>query len=540
MAEDITKDVAGDAIDTEKAAKQAQELSKQLWAIANDLRGNMDAAKFKNYILGTIFYRYLSERTEEYAKDLLKNDGMTYEEAFAKDDYREAVTHWEIDKLGFVIRPEDLFRELVRKVERPDGIEDRFSVEDYQRAITNVVTSSVGHPSEHHFAGIFDDMRLGDSELGNTVAARTALIGKVLSRVQAIDFDLADSQFDVLGTAYMELIGLFASDADKKSGEFFTPTGPSKLATLGLDEAKTVGDCTCGSGSMLLEVTKHLGKKRVGHYYGQENNASTANLARMNFLMHGVDYSRFDIHTGDTITDDGYGDVKMTVQVCNPPYSLKHPMASTLLNDPRYSAVGKLPPKSAADYAFVEHMIHHMDEKDGRVAVLLPHGVLFRGGAEADIRKWIVRDLNRLDAVISLAPNLFHGTSIPVCLLLLKSDRGEHADDVLFIDASGEFVAGKQKNILTDGNIRKIVDAYVARKDVPKFAHVASMEEIAKNGYNLNMPRYVSMYDADDVLPSGQIFAKLADIEKAKSESIARLQEMTAELYSTDEDSNDE
>lgn len=517
MAGDSTKDRAGDAIDTEKAARQAQELSKQLWAIANDLRGNMDAAKFKNYILGTIFYRHLSERTEEYARDLLANDGLTYEEAFAKDDYREAVTHWEMEKLGYVIRPENLFRELVRKVEKPDGIEDRFSVEDYQRAITSVVASSVGQPSEHHFAGIFDDMRLGDSELGGTVAARTALIGKVISRVQAIDFSLADSQFDILGTAYMELIGLFASDAGKKSGEFFTPTGPSKLvatlATLGLDEARTVGDCTCGSGSMLLEVTKHLGKRRVGHYYGQENNASTANLARMNFLMHGIDYTDFDIHTGDTITDDGYGTTKMIVQVCNPPYSLKHQMAAALLNDPRYSAVGKLPPKSAADYAFVEHMIYHMDERDGRVAVLLPHGVLFRGGAEADIRKWIVKDLNRLDAVISLAPNLFHGTSIPVCLLLLKSDRGGHAGDVLFIDASSEFVAGKKKNALTDENVRRIVDAYVRREDIPKFAHVASMEEIARNGYNLNMPRYVDKFDDCTVLPYDKACQALIDAQ---------------------------
>lgn len=363
-------------IDSAKYQAQAGELSQKLWAIANDLRGNMDSTKFRNYILGTIFYRYLSERTKDYMQEILKEDGLTYEQAFADDDYRPVVEQWSIEHLGYIIRPANLFGELIRKIVRPDGDADRFNVEDYERAVNELIGSTMGQASEAAFSGLFNDMKLQDPDLGDTVSARTSLIAKVIVKISEIDFKLADSQFDVLGTAYMILIGLFASDAGKKSGEFFTPTGPSKLvatlATVGLDEARTVGDCTCGSASMLLEVQKHLTTGRVGHFYGQENNATTYNLARMNMLMHGVDYQHFDIYKGDTLREDKYGDVKMTVQVCNPPYSLKYDGNPALLDDPRYSGAGKLPPKSHADYAFVEHMVYHMEDDDGRVAVLLP------------------------------------------------------------------------------------------------------------------------------------------------------------------------
>lgn len=308
-------------IDSVKYQAQASELSQKLWAIANDLRGNMDSTKFRNYILGTIFYSYLSERTEEYMQEILKEDGLTYEQAFSDADYRPIVEQWSIEHLGYIIKPENLFRELVRKIVRPEGDVDKFSVEDYERAVNELTGSTMGQASEAAFSGLFNDMKLQDPDLGDTVAERTALISKVIVKISEIDFSLSDSQFDVLGTAYMILIGLFASDAGKKSGEFFTPTGPSKLvatlATVGLDEARTVGDCTCGSASMLLEVQKHLTTGRVGHFYGQENNATTYNLARMNMLMHGVDYQNFDIYKGDTLREDKYGDVKMTVQVCN-------------------------------------------------------------------------------------------------------------------------------------------------------------------------------------------------------------------------------
>lgn len=503
-------------INTAKAQQQAADLSSQLWNISNALRGGMDSSEFKNYILGTIFYRYLSERTEIYMQEILQEDNLSYESAFADSDYKPIVEQWSIEHLGYIIKPENLFRELTRKIIKPNGDADKFSIEHYERAISDLTGSTLGNKSEAAFAGLFDDMRLQDSRLGDTVSERSDKIGKVIARIAEIDMDLQDQQFDVLGTAYMILIGLFQSDAGKKGGEFFTPVGPSTLcatlATIGLDEARTVGDCTCGSASMLLDVKKHLATGRVGHFYGQENNPTTYNLARMNMLMHGVDYQNFSICKGDTLTNDTYGKEKMTVQVCNPPYSLKWDANTTLLEDERYSGVGKLAPKSHADLAFVQHMVYHMDDNDGRVAVLLPHGVLFRGGAEEDIRKYLIKDLNRLDAVIGLPANLFHGTQIPVVILVLKSKRNGNSDNILFVDASKEFVQGRDQNELTTEHISKIVNAYVNREEIEKYAHVALMEEIEKNDYNLNIPRYVNTAEEEVMIDIEQVTKDISNI----------------------------
>ena len=353
--------------------------------------------------------------------------------------------------------------------------------------------------------GLFNDMRLQDARLGETVADRT------------------------------DMIGLFASDAGKKGGEFFTPAGPSRLcatlASLGLDEAKTVGDCTCGSASMLLEVQKHLTTHKVGHFYGQELNATTYNLSRMNMIMHGVDWQNFDIYKGDTLKDDKYGDdLKLTVQVCNPPYSLKWSADKKFQDDPRYSGAGKLAPKGQADLAFVEHMIYHMDDSDGRVAVLLPHGVLFRGGAEEAIRKYIIRDLNRLDAVIGLPANLFHGTGISVCVLVLKSKRNDNSGNILFIDASKEFKSGKNQNVLEQEHIDKIVDAYAKREDVDKFAHVADMREIIENGYNLNIPRYVDTFEEEEPVDLDAVKAQIKTLDSETKAAIDKAESFMRQL----------
>ena len=471
------------AIDSAKAQQQATALSSQLWSIADDLRGGMDANEFRNYILGTIFYRYLSERTEMYMQEILQEDGISYEEAFADGDFRPVVEQWSIEHLGYIIKPENLFRELYRKIVKPKDKDDKFSVEDYERAVNDLSGSTLGHESEAAFSGLFDDMRLQDTRLGDTVSERSEKIGKVISKIGEIDMNLQNQQFDVLGTAYMILIGLFQSGAGKKGGEFFTPVGPSTLcatlATIGLSEAKAVGDCTCGSASMLLDVRKHLTTGKVGNFYGQDNTPTI--------------------------------------------YSLKWEAKSEYLDDPRYSGAGKLAPKSHADLAFLEHMVYHMDENDGRVAVLLPHGVLFRGGAEEDIRKYLIDTLNRLDAVIGLPANLFHGTSIPVVILVLKSNR--NSDNILFIDASKEFEKGKQQNSLTDENISKIVEAYKNRVDIDKFAHVATMEEIKENGYNLNIPRYVDTSEEEEEIDLGKVKEEIASIQREKQEAIDKVNE---------------
>ncbi len=516
------------AIDTSKVQQQAAELSSQIWSICNDLRGGMDANEFRNYILGTIFYRYLSQRTEVYMLDILKEDGLSYEEAFNNSEFKPIVEKWSIEHLGYIIRPENLFRVLYQRIIRPKNDSDKFSVEDYERAVNELTGSTLGQKSEKAFEGLFNDMRLQDTRLGDSVSERTDKISKVIAKIGDIDMDLQDQQFDVLGTAYMILIGLFQSGAGKKGGEFFTPVGPSTLcatlASIGLDEAKTVGDCTCGSASMLLDIRKHLTTGKIGHYYGQENNPTTYNLARMNMLMHGIDYQQFDINKGDTLINDTYGDeLKLTIQVCNPPYSLKWDANPKYLDDPRYSGVGKLAPKSHADLAFVQHMVYHMDEQDGRVAVLLPHGILFRGGAEEDIRKYLIQDLNRVDAIIGLPANLFHGTAIPVIVMVMKSNRNGNKDNILFIDASKEYKAGKNQNELTDEHIQKIIDTYVDRKDVPKYAHVASMEEIQRNDWNLNIPRYVDTAEAEEEIDITQVKAELAKIQEKKQAAMEKV-----------------
>ena len=515
------------------SSAQAQVLASKLWEIANELRGTMDASKFKNYILGTIFYRYLSEHTERYLNEQLVNDELTYEEAFPLADYHDELIACSLSELGYVIKPVHLFRTLVQKIQAPVDEDDRFSIEDYEKAIKALTETTQGRDSESTFAGLFDDMRLQDKELGRTVAERTKLIASVITKVNELNFDLAD--IDLLGTAYMQLIALFASDAGKKAGEFFTPTCLAKLvatlATIGLSEAKSVGDCTCGSASMLLEVQKHLSTHKVGHFYGQEKNASNCNLARMNMLMHGINYHDFSIYNGDTLTEDHYDKLKLTVQVCNPPYSLEYnPKTPGLAEDPRYKDAGKLPPKKQADCLFLEHMIYHMDPHDGRIAVLLPLGPLFRSGAEETIRKYIIQKLNYLDAVIALAPNLFHGTGIPVCLLVLKADRGVNSNNILFINASNEFTQGKNQNSLGKEHIDKIVKAYIERVNVEKFAHVASLEEIATNNWNLNIPLYVDTHEAEAEIDLTAVRTEIHSISKAKIAAATKVESMLEQL----------
>ena len=297
----------------------------------------------------------------------------------------------------------------------------------------------------------------------------------------------------------MQLIGLFQSGAGKKAGEFFTATCASillaRLATSGLSEVKNACDPCAGSGSLLLEVKNNLQEHKVGHFYSQELNSTTYNLLRMNMLLHGVPYKQFTAYNDDTLKRDPFYEngqpIMFDIQVSNPPYSAPNSAAdAAYLDDPRYAASGVLAPKSKADLQFVEHMVYHLGE-DGRIAVLLPHGVLFRGGAEEKIRKYLIDGLNVLDAVIGLPANLFHGTSIPVALLVFKQKRNGNNGNILFIDASKEFRAGKNQNELTDDNIQKIVETYVNREDVEKYAHVATMQEIIENDYNLNIPRYV-------------------------------------------------
>lgn len=501
---------------------QAKELANKLWDIANDLRGKMDSSKFKNYILGVIFYRYLSEHTEEYMNNLLKNDHITYEDALADKDFHDTVVEWSLDYLGYFMKPENMWKNLIKKID-----DNNFSIQDFETAINETMGSSVGHKSEAAFDKLFDDMNLQDKDLGREVSDRTDLIKKVMLKVNDLNFGLKDADFDVLGTAYMILIGLFQSDAGKKGGEFFTPTSAAellaRLATVGLTECNSVSDCCAGSGSLLLQVQNYVPNK-ISHFYAQEENGSTYNLLRMNLIMHGLSPEEFTTYNDDTLRHDNFGNTKFMVQVDNPPYSLKWDAPASLLEDERYASAGVLAPKSHADLAFVEHMIYHMDETDGRIAVLLPLGVLFRSGAEEKLRKYFIHDLNRLDAVIGLPANLFHGASIPVCILIFKSHRNGDSDNIFFIDASNEFTKGKAKNLMEEKHIDKIVDAYVKREDIPKFAHKASLDEIVQNDYNLNIPRYVDTSEPEPEVDFDALISKMTDTQKQIDEQADALE----------------
>lgn len=510
----------------ENSIQQHQkELCNKLWAMANALRGNMEAYEFKNYILGMIFYYYLSDRTEKYMANLLKDDNISYNDAWKDEEYKEAVIEESLRDLGFVIEPQFLFRNLVTMVENRE-----FDIEFLQKAINSLMESTIGNESQQDFEGLFSDMQLDSTKLGHTVKDRSAVMSKIIASLDEINFSVEDTKIDVLGNAYEYLIGQFAATAGKKAGEFYTPSGPAellcRLACLGLTDVKAAADPTCGSGSLLLRLKNYA---NVRSYYGQELTSTTYNLARMNMILRGIPYTNFSIYNGDTLEKDYFGEMRFRVQVANPPYSAKWSADDKFNEDDRFSQYGKLAPKSKADFAFVQHMVYHMDE-DGRAVVLLPHGVLFRGAAEETIRKYLIEKMNVLDAVIGLPANLFFGTGIPVCVLILRKDRGSNTDNILFIDASKDFEAGKNQNILRGQDIDKIVDTYVNREDVEKFAHVASMEEIADNGFNLNIPRYVDTFEKEPEIDLKVVSAEIRSLQKEIKDINAELKPYFEEL----------
>ena len=503
---------------SEKQQEQQRELHSKLWAIANDLRGNMEANEFKNYILGLIFYRYLSEKVENKAKDLLSEDEISYSEAFEDEEYREGLQEEFLEQLGYFIEPKFLFSTLLQNIE--DG---KFDIEMLEGAINDITESTIGYGSQEDFDHLFDDMDLKSTKLGKDVKTRSKLIAKVMANIALIDFAHEDSEIDVLGDAYEYLISQFAANAGKKAGEFYTPQQVSKIlakiVTAGKTNLKNVYDPTCGSGSLLLRVAKEA---NVRKFYGQEFTSTTYNLARMNMLLHDVNYQNFDIKNDDTLEHPQHIDMKFEAIVANPPYSANWSADNKFLDDERFSAYGKLAPKSKADFAFVQHMIYQLDD-NGTMAVVLPHGVLFRGAGEGAIRKCLIEDQNVLDAVIGLPANIFYGTSIPTVILVFKKNR-ENADNILFIDASNEFEKGKNQNNLTDENVQKIVDTFVQRETIDKYSYVASMDEIKENDYNLNIPRYVDTFEEEEPVDLDAVNARIRSID----EEIAKIDDELA------------
>ena len=448
---------------------------------------------------------------EMFADGILKQDKITFRQINPKlqdsQELLEAVKEEALEKLGYFLKPEELFTEVSKRGNGEEDVynttnrsDDRtnFILEDLQKILTNIQLSTMGTESEEDFDNLFEDMDLNSTKLGRSPEARNEIIAKVLSHLDKIDFKLHDTELDVLGDAYEYLIGQFASGAGKKAGEFYTPQEVSKIlakiVTTGKTKLRSVYDPTCGSGSLLLRVAKEV--EEVNNFYGQEMNRTTYNLARMNMILHKVHYRKFDIKQEDTLEHPQHIDLQFEAIVANPPFSAQWSASPLFTSDDRFSQYGKLAPSSKADFAFVQHMIHHLAE-NGTMALVLPHGALFRGGAEQHIRKYLIENRNFLDAVIGLPANIFYGTSIPTCIMVFKKCR-ENPDDILFIDASNDFEKIKTQNVLRLSDIDKIIETYRNRTETLKYSKKASLVEIATNDYNLNIPRYVDTFEAEE------------------------------------------
>lgn len=519
--------------------EQKRLLRDTLWKIANDLRGKMDADEFRDYILGFIFFRYLSERMHMYANDILAADGITYgdlrEGTDEGEEYLDAIRAEAVEELGYFLRPSELFEAVAAKGAQKGN---NFILDDLSRILTNIQKSTMGTESEEDFDHLFEDMDLGSTKLGRTVADRNELVAKVMGRLSdknRVDFQLNNAESDVLGDAYEYLIAQFASGAGKKAGEFYTPQQVStilaRIVTNGKTRLESVYDPTCGSGSLLLRVAREVGIRNIAKgFIGQELNRTTYNLARMNMILHGVHYRQFDLKQEDTLVRPQHEGRQFEAVVANPPFSADWSADPGFTTDDRFSTFGKLPPASKADYAFVLHMLHHLAD-NGTMAVILPHGALFRGGSEGAIRKILIAERNWLDAVIGLPANIFYGTAIPTCIMVFKKCR-ENPDDILFIDASGpgNFEKAKNQNILRDGDVERIIVTYRDRTAIDRYSHVATMTEIEENDWNLNIPRYVDTFEDEAPINLHAVLAELKTINEGMADVDQQIADFCKEL----------
>jgi type I restriction enzyme M protein len=480
---------------------QKKQLEQQLWNIANTLRGKMNADEFRDYILGFIFFKYLAEKMEIYANGILKTDGIKYksinETTKNGAEYIDAIREEALETLGYFLKPNELFSEVAKRGNSDVEGQSNFIIEDLQKILINIQLSTMGTESEDDFDNLFEDMDLNSTKLGKTPEARNEIIVKVLLHLDKIDFKLEDTELDVLGDAYEYLIGQFASGAGKKAGEFYTPQEVSTIlamiVTTGKTKLKSAYDPTSGSGSLLLRIARQV--KEVSMFYGQEMNRTTYNLCRMNMILHGVHYRKFDIKQEDTLEHPQHIGLQFEAIVANPPFSANWSANPLFTSDDRFSQYGKLAPASKADFAFVQHMIHHLAD-NGTMALVLPHGALYRGGAEQHIRKYLIEDRNYLDAVIGLPENIFYGTDIATCILVFKKCR-ENPTDILFIDASENFGKSNKQDYLREEDINKIISTYRNRISEERYSYSAKLEEIQDNDYLLNISRYVKKIEVE-------------------------------------------
>ena len=513
-------------LDTKKE-QEREELHRAIWAIADELRGAVDGWDFKNYVLGTMFYRYISENLcslVNQEETSLKKSGFDF--AKISDTKAENARESLIQSKGFFILPSELFCNVNQRADSDENLN-----ETLERVFRHIEESAKGSESESRFAGLFDDFDVNSNKLGSTVAKRNERLAKLLHGVANMNLgDVKDHDIDAFGDAYEYLMTMYASGAGKSGGEFFTPADVSelltRLGTVGKTEINKVYDPACGSGSLLLKAEKVLGKEGVRNgFFGQEINITTYNLCRINMFLHGVGFEKFNIACEDTLTaPQHWDDEPFELIVSNPPYSIKwagddNPL---LINDPRFSPAGVLAPKSKADMAFIMHSLSWL-AANGTAAIVCFPGIMYRGGAEQKIRKYLI-DNNYIDCIIQLPSNLFFGTTIATCIMVLK--KGKADNRTLFIDASGECIKVTNNNKLTQENIAHIVSTFAKREEKQHFSHLASYEEIEGNDYNLSVSTYVEAEDTREKIDIVKLNAEIEEIvarEQVLRDEIAKI-----------------
>ena len=507
-----------------KKEQEREELHRAIWAIADELRGAVDGWDFKNYVLGTMFYRFISEDLTNYINQNEIEAGDTdFDYAKMSDEDAEEAREGLIEEKGFFMLPSELFCNVCANAANDENLNERL-----ERIFNNIEGSAKGSESEADFSGLFDDFDVNSNKLGATVAKRNERLAKLLNGVKDMNLgDINDHSIDAFGDAYEYLMGMYASGAGKSGGEFFTPPEVSvlltRLGTVGKKVINKAYDPACGSGSLLLKCAELLGRDAVRNgFYGQEINITTYNLCRINMFLHKIGFDKFDIACEDTLTNPQHWDEEpFELIVSNPPYSVKWvgDGDATLINDPRFAPAGVLAPKSKADMAFIMHSLSWL-AANGTAAIVCFPGIMYRGGAEQKIRKYLV-DNNYVDAVIQLSGGLFFGTSIATCIMVLK--KGKRDNKVMFIDASKECIKVTNNNKLTPENIDRIVDVFAKREDVAHFSHLADYAEIAENDFNLSVSTYVEPEDTREKIDIVKLNAEIAEI-------VAREQVLRSEI----------
>lgn len=510
-----------------KKEQEREELHRAIWAIADELRGSVDGWDFKSYVLGTMFYRYISENLSEYINaDEIAAGNIGFDYAQLPDDVAEEARADMVSVKGFFMLPSELFCNVRARAPQDENLN-----ETLERVFHHIEDSAKGSESEKCFSGLFDDFDVNSNKLGATVPKRNEKLVKLLNGVAGMNLGAVHGHsIDTFGDAYEFLMTMYASNAGKSGGEFFTPSDVSelltRLGTAGKTKINKVYDPACGSGSLLLKARKVLGKGGVQRgYYGQEINITTYNLCRINMFLHDVGFDKFDIACEDTLTEpQHWDDEPFELIVSNPPYSIKWPGDddATLINDPRFAPAGVLAPKSKADLAFIMHSLSWL-ASNGTAAIVCFPGIMYRGGAEQKIRKYLI-DNNYVDCVIQLPANLFFGTSIATCIMVLK--KGKEDNRTLFIDASAECIKVTNNNRLTAENLDRIVSVFTSREEIKHFSHLAEYSEITENSYNLSVSTYVEAEDTREKIDIVKLNAEIEEIvarEQILRDEIAKI-----------------